>query len=133
MRKFLDVSVSVRVKRTMMCRFLHTLFCACFHRGGNEMDVITKMTQQYQRAEEELVSTLFRNKIFTQSLQIFSGRYDTKDDFTVVLQPFIKLFNAPNDKARRYDEVIDISYITYDCFHFSQKGHALGRPLNLDQ
>ncbi|CAH1374337.1 unnamed protein product [Tenebrio molitor] len=107
----LDVSVSIRIKRTMMCRFLHALFCACFHRGGNEMNVITKLTQQYQRAEEEL---------------IFSGRYDTKDDFTVVLQPFMKLFNAPNDEAHRYDEVIDISYITYDCFHFSQKGHALG-------
>lgn len=53
---FLDVSVSIRIKRTMMCRFLHTLFCACFHRGGNEMNDITKLTQLYQRAEEELVS-----------------------------------------------------------------------------
>ncbi|RZC36471.1 phospholipase B1, membrane-associated [Asbolus verrucosus] len=107
----LDVSVSVRIKRTMMCRFLHTLFCACFHRGGNEMNTITELTRQYQRAEEEL---------------IFSGRYDVKEDFTVVLQPFMKLFNAPTDEAHKFDEVIDISYITYDCFHFSQKGHALG-------
>lgn len=48
-----------------------------------------------------------------------------RDDFTVVLQPFMKLFNAPDDPIRRFSEVIDISYITHDCFHFSQKGHAL--------
>ncbi|KAG5881983.1 hypothetical protein JTB14_036566 [Gonioctena quinquepunctata] len=106
----LDVSVSLRIKRTMMCRFLHRLFCECFHRGGNEMDVITGLTKAYQRAEEELINT---------------GRYDRKKDFTVVLQPFMKLFNAPDDPAHRFDEVIDISYITHDCFHFSQKGHAL--------
>lgn len=38
----------------------------------------------------------------------------------------MKLFNAPEDPAQKYNEVIDISYITHDCFHFSQKGHALG-------
>ncbi|CAG9769266.1 unnamed protein product [Ceutorhynchus assimilis] len=106
----LDVSVSIRIKRTMMCHLFHRLFCACFHEGGNEMDTITTLTQEYQQAEEDL---------------IFSGRYDQRDDFTVVIQPFIKLFNAPDDPFRRYDEVIDISYITHDCFHFSQKGHAL--------
>ncbi|KAJ8911671.1 hypothetical protein NQ315_014030 [Exocentrus adspersus] len=110
----LDVSVSVRVKRTMMCRLLHGLFCGCFHSGGNEMEIITSLTKEYQRAEEELIS---------------SGRYDKKEDFTVVLQPFMKLFNAPSLPAHRYAEVIDISYITHDCFHFSQKGHALGANL----
>ncbi|CAH1176850.1 unnamed protein product [Phaedon cochleariae] len=106
----LDVSVSLRIKRTITCRLLHRLFCECFHRGGNEMDVITSLTKAYQQAEQEL---------------ILSGRYDNKEDFTVVLQPFMKLFNAPEDPVHRLDEVIDISYITHDCFHFSQKGHAL--------
>ncbi|XP_072392586.1 phospholipase B1, membrane-associated-like [Diabrotica undecimpunctata] len=106
----LDVSVSLRIKRTLTCRFLHRLFCECFHRGGNEMEVITSLTKAYQQAEEDL---------------ILSGRYDQKEDFTVVLQPFMKLFNAPEDPRHKFDEVIDISYITHDCFHFSQKGHAL--------
>lgn len=66
-------------------------------------------------------------------LQINSGRYNKKEDFTVVIQPFIKLFNAPLDKKRQYEEVIDISYVTYDCFHFSQKGHALGKIIRQER
>lgn len=38
----------------------------------------------------------------------------------------MKFFNDPPDPAERRKEVIDISYMTHDCFHFSQKGHALG-------
>lgn len=38
----------------------------------------------------------------------------------------------PLEPNRRYEEAIDISYITYDCFHFSQKGHALGMLLTID-
>lgn len=62
--------------------------------------------------------------------QINSGRYDTKEDFTVVLQPFMKAFNAPEEESDKFKPFIDESYITYDCFHFSQKGHALGGCLN---
>ncbi|KAL3280396.1 hypothetical protein HHI36_017880 [Cryptolaemus montrouzieri] len=111
----LDTSVSLRIKRTMMCRFLHSLFCTCFHhQGGNELETVIAYARNYQRAEEQLVK---------------SGRYDVKEDFTVVLQPFMKVFNAPNDPAHYLDEVIDISFITHDCFHFSQKGHALAANL----
>ncbi|XP_036147575.1 phospholipase B1, membrane-associated isoform X1 [Monomorium pharaonis] len=55
-------------------------------------------------------------------------RYDNSADFTVVLQPFIKSFNAPNADPIRAPP-IDSSLVTYDCFHFSQKGHALGANL----
>lgn len=67
-----------------------------------------------------------KKKTFFFSLQIRSGRYDKTDDFTVVIQPFIKLFNAPTDPGRQLEKVINSSYITHDCFHFSQKGHAFG-------
>lgn len=46
-----------------MCRFLHRLFCECFHKGGNELEIMTRLTKEYQRAEEELVSFPFDNKI----------------------------------------------------------------------
>ncbi|KAJ1522721.1 hypothetical protein ONE63_001881 [Megalurothrips usitatus] len=112
----IDPSVSVRVKRSFMCRVLHRFFCQCFHLDGNadEMDIITGLVRDFQRAERQLVE---------------SGRYDTREDFTVVIQPFMKLFNAPLDRALWGTEVIDISYVTYDCFHFSQKGHAMAANL----
>lgn len=51
-----DVSVSVRVKRSFMCHMLHRFFCTCFHQKGNEMDQITQMVRDYQTAEQILVS-----------------------------------------------------------------------------
>uniref|UniRef100_A0A1B6D4F4 Phospholipase B1, membrane-associated n=1 Tax=Clastoptera arizonana TaxID=38151 RepID=A0A1B6D4F4_9HEMI len=111
----LDVSVSVRVKRSIVCRLLHRFFCTCFHlRGVDEMNVITDLVRGYHEAEEKLVN---------------SGQYNKKQDFTVVIQPFIKLFNAPLEPNLRFSQVIDISYVTYDCFHFSQKGHAMAANL----
>ncbi|XP_046416826.1 phospholipase B1, membrane-associated-like isoform X1 [Neodiprion fabricii] len=109
----LDVTVSIRVPTSTMCNLLHPLYCACMHEG-NEPDITgSVMSRQYQQAAESLV---------------LSGRYDTTQDFTVVYQPFTELFNAPNSNPRN-SEVLDQTLVTYDCFHFSQKGHALGGNL----
>ncbi|KAI5702514.1 hypothetical protein M8J75_000922 [Diaphorina citri] len=53
----LDVSVSVRVKRSLVCRLLHRFFCACFHQRGevDEMSQITQLVKDYQEAEFDLV------------------------------------------------------------------------------
>ncbi|XP_026738248.1 phospholipase B1, membrane-associated-like [Trichoplusia ni] len=111
----LDVSVSIRVLRPMMCRLMHSLFCTCFHhQGGNELYDLVRMARLYQKAEVALVE---------------SGRYDTRPDFTVLVQPFMRLFNAPLPPTRPLPLVIHQSYITHDCFHFSQKGHALAANL----
>ncbi|KAF6210451.1 hypothetical protein GE061_013557 [Apolygus lucorum] len=110
----LDVSVSVRIQRSLVCRMLHRLFCSCFHRPGDVMSSIIKITRQYQKQEQLLIS---------------SGRYNVKPDFTVVLQPFMTMFNAPRNVSARSQQVIPNSYITHDCFHFSQKGHALATNL----
>ncbi|XP_017765181.1 PREDICTED: phospholipase B1, membrane-associated-like [Eufriesea mexicana] len=109
----IDVTVSIRVPRSTMCHILHPLYCACMHKGSRPDIAASKMSHLYQQAIEAL---------------IYSGRYDKSPDFTVVLQPFIKLFNAPNADPRGAPP-IDPSLVTYDCFHFSQKGHALGANL----
>ncbi|XP_053978017.1 phospholipase B1, membrane-associated-like [Hylaeus volcanicus] len=109
----IDVTVSVRVPRSAMCNILHPLYCACMHKGSRPDIAASKMAYLYQQAVETL---------------IYSGRYDNSPDFTVVLQPFIKLFNAPNADPRKAWP-IDPSLVTYDCFHFSQKGHALAANL----
>ncbi|KZC13787.1 Phospholipase B1, membrane-associated [Dufourea novaeangliae] len=109
----IDVTVSIRVPRSAMCNILHPLYCACMHKGSQPSNTASKMSHLYQQAVESL---------------IHSGRYDKSADFTVVLQPFIKLFNAPNADPNRASP-IDPNLVTYDCFHFSQKGHALGANL----
>jgi hypothetical protein len=57
-------------------------------------------------------------------LQIDSGRYDGKEDFTVVIQPFTSNLEAP--KARNFlgFDLADLTLFSVDCFHLSQKGHA---------
>ncbi|XP_012266310.2 phospholipase B1, membrane-associated-like [Athalia rosae] len=109
----LDVTVSIRVPPSTMCKILHPLYCACMHEGNHPEMYGSSMSRQYQQAAESLV---------------LSGRYDTTQDFAVVFQPFTELFNAPNSDPLRADR-LDQSLVTYDCFHFSQKGHALGGNL----
>lgn len=50
----------------------------------------------------------------------FLYRYDTRDDFTVVLQPFFDHTIIP----RKPDGSVDRSFFAPDCFHFSGKAHA---------
>ncbi|XP_033211066.1 phospholipase B1, membrane-associated-like [Belonocnema kinseyi] len=109
----IDVTVSLRSSRSPMCNILHPLYCACMHQGKRSDIEASKMSRLYQQAAEALVT---------------SGRYDTTSDFTVVLQPFMKLFNAPNSDPNLAPR-LDSTFVTHDCFHFSQKGHALGANL----
>lgn len=46
-----------------------------------------------------------------------SGRYDTHDNFTVVIQPFMAHEQIP----RLLNGDIDFSYFAPDCFHLSGK------------
>ncbi|XP_034938263.1 phospholipase B1, membrane-associated-like [Chelonus insularis] len=109
----IDVTVSVRVPRSTMCNILHPLYCACLHQGQNPEMEASKASRSYQNAIKSLIS---------------SGRYDDSSDFTVVLQPFITIFNAPNADPLSAPP-LDPNMVTYDCFHFSQKGHALAANL----
>ena len=70
-----------------------------------------------------------------------SEKYDTKDDFTVVIQPFFLNVELPRDviihiylvyrqtinvdvsSITQENNTIDYSYFAPDCFHFSTKGH----------
>ncbi|XP_048452631.1 phospholipase B1, membrane-associated [Rhincodon typus] len=56
-----------------------------------------------------------------QSIQklIESGKYDTGENFTVVLQPFLRHMEVPILD----NEHPDVSYFAPDCFHLSRKFH----------
>ena len=69
--------------------------------------------------EQEIINITSQYQVLTDNL-INSGKYNTKDDFTVVVQPFLRNFDIPRLKNGK----IDYSYVAPDCFHFSAKTHG---------
>jgi hypothetical protein len=59
-------------------------------------------------------------------LQATSGRYNSKDDFTVIGHNFLTEATIPNKRTPREDTT-DFSFLSEDCFHFSQKAQAVGQ------
>lgn len=97
------------MNKGLACPLLHEAMCKCaaFPSKKYSTEVLIEYTKNYQKLTSELVS---------------SGRYDTRDDFTVVHQPFFRDFEAP----KKSNGEVDLSYFAPDCFHFSAKAHNLG-------
>lgn len=95
------------MNRGLVCPLLHVLMCPCASYPLNKKaeQALQETWEGYTRLSKELVD---------------SGRYDTRDDFTVVLQPFFKEFLAP----RLDNGQVDLSWFAPDCFHFSAKSHG---------
>jgi len=85
------------------CRNMQKTFCSCVFEDSFKA-TLQGLTKGFQRGVEDLIS---------------SGRYDTKDDFTVVVQPFMTKMSPPLTSTG----AADYSYFAPDCFHFSTKGH----------
>ncbi|XP_040916146.1 phospholipase B1, membrane-associated-like [Toxotes jaculatrix] len=86
-----------------------SLICPCILKpkeGSSELQKAIDFNRAYQRAMRELID---------------SGRYDTHDNFTVVLQPFFREVFLPMSEDGRPDR----SFFSPDCFHLSQKAHTL--------
>ncbi|CAF0945306.1 unnamed protein product [Rotaria sordida] len=89
-----------------ICGLLYKFTCPCAAYPTEEQaKILTEWTPRYQQGLIDLVNT---------------GRYDNRDDFTVVVQPFFSETVPP-----RKDDQIDFSYFAPDCFHFSGKGHSV--------
>jgi len=103
----LDVSQVKGLAKGLFCTTLHRRFCACgafpeTPQAEREMAIRVK---QYQSGTEALAK---------------SGAYDTSDDFTVVVQPFLRDMAIPLTDKGEYD----LSYFAPDCFHFSKKAQT---------
>ncbi|XP_077341490.1 phospholipase B1, membrane-associated [Lithobates pipiens] len=88
--------------------FLTKLLCPCvlsYPMDSYETQIVKDTNLVYQSSLRQLVD---------------SGRYDTRDDFTVVLQPFFRNIKIPYHT----DGTPDVSYLAPDCFHLSQKSHS---------
>ena len=95
------------MNRGLVCSVLHKFECPCgaYPKSDQDRKELNEYFQGYSNYTEQLIKT---------------GRYDTKDDFTVVYQPFFRNFGAP----RLPDGKIDITYSAPDCFHFSSKSQG---------
>ena len=86
-----------------VCQMLLKKICPCTALLTTEQaGTLDSYTSQYQE--------LLRNLTV-------SGRYDTRDDFAVVIQPFMSKTQLP----LKSNQTIDVSYLSPDCFHFSGK------------
>ncbi|XP_063184728.1 phospholipase B1, membrane-associated [Chroicocephalus ridibundus] len=89
-------------------KLLMRVLCPCVlnpHDNSDEIKKLVYFNRRYQERTRQLVE---------------SGRYDTRDDFTVVMQPFLTNVKMPKTQ----EGLPDSSYFAPDCFHFSQKSHS---------
>ncbi|XP_061610831.1 phospholipase B1, membrane-associated isoform X2 [Phyllopteryx taeniolatus] len=85
---------------------LQRSFCSCLIEPVSrsaELRELVEINLEFQRRLEAL---LLADRFF-------------RDDFAVVLQPFLKRADPPRLPSGK----IDMSYFTHDCFHFTIKGH----------
>lgn len=107
---FVSVLNVVDVKmlnKGLVCSLLHNFECPCaaFPKSEQEEKELKQYLDQYQNYTLNLVN---------------SGRYDGRDDFTVVVQPFFTQFKVP----KLANGKVDFSFFAPDCFHFSTKGQS---------
>nr|XP_018916682.1 PREDICTED: phospholipase B1, membrane-associated-like [Bemisia tabaci] len=93
-----------------LCYFTHVAECYCLFAAQYKHNLrnYIKVMELWQNAEEELVNL---------------PKYKTSDDFAVVLQTFTRDLTFPTKKTRFGNTITDWSYLSADCFHFSQKGY----------
>nr|XP_009674588.1 PREDICTED: phospholipase B1, membrane-associated [Struthio camelus australis] len=96
-------------EKSISCpRLIMRSLCPCvlnYDGNSSEFNTLISFNKKYQERTRQLVE---------------SGRYDTREDFTVVLQPFMMNVSMPKTQ----EGLPDSSYFAPDCFHFSQKSHS---------
>ncbi|XP_043206266.1 phospholipase B1, membrane-associated-like, partial [Amphibalanus amphitrite] len=106
-----DVSVLMDVKgKNLPCQIADNVLCPClFGKKRLGKRAMRHMVTGYQNAVIQLVE---------------SGRYDTREDFTVVIQPFNVESKLPM-VGSQFGMRADPTFMSADCFHLSQRGHSL--------
>ncbi|XP_078398995.1 phospholipase B1, membrane-associated [Cetorhinus maximus] len=109
MVQILEMSGLRRIKKnTIGCALLQKNMCPCFlklRETSPELAEIMRINKDYQTKLTAL---------------IYSGKYDTHEEFTVVLQPYLSNTIVPLNSTGQPD----LSFFTVDCFHLRERGQA---------
>ncbi|KFO23324.1 Phospholipase B1, membrane-associated [Fukomys damarensis] len=73
--------------------------------NSTNLNSLIDFNKKYQEGTDQLIK---------------SGRYDTREDFTVVVQPLFEKVDIPKTP----EGIPDSSFFAPDCFHFSTKTHS---------
>ncbi|CAJ1078258.1 phospholipase B1%2C membrane-associated-like [Xyrichtys novacula] len=95
-------------KNTLSCSLMQRTSCHCVinpDENSPEIEVIKRINHEYQVEVQQLIS---------------GNRYDGKEDFAVVLQPFLQNSFIPQIGEGE----ADTSFFSVDCFHISERAHA---------
>ncbi|KAI9543893.1 hypothetical protein NQZ68_004941 [Dissostichus eleginoides] len=99
----------MHMDKSLRCpTWLVNILCPCVilpKHNSKALQMVEDINRGYQRSMQELVE---------------SKRYDTRSDFTVVVQPFFRHLKFP----RLPDGRADRSFFSADCFHLSQKAQT---------
>ncbi|CAN9507737.1 unnamed protein product [Ophioblennius macclurei] len=85
---------------------LQRSFCSCLIEPVAKSPELQELVEVNLEFQERLEKLLKGDRFF-------------REDFAVVLQPFLKLADPP----RHANGKIDMTFFTHDCFHFTMKGH----------
>ncbi|KAK7573962.1 hypothetical protein V9T40_011153 [Parthenolecanium corni] len=94
------------------CHLMHRLECPCL------------FSDQFKHRRNEFFSTMLAWQKMEEEVA-YDKEFQSKDDFTIVLQSCLKKLTAPTMKDETNGQIkTDISYFSFDCFHLSQKGYS---------